>query len=155
MIKMHKSRTGFSHLDEKGKIRMVDVTKKKINRRTAIAQGEVLMNAGTIRLIKDKKVPKGDVLTTAKVAGIMAAKKTGELIPLCHPLGVDWIDVNFKIEKDKIKISAKVKIKARTGVEMEALTAVAVACLTIYDMCKAVDKEMVISEIKLVKKIKE
>ena len=155
MIKMHKSRTGFSHLDEKGKIRMVDVTKKKINRRTAIAQGEVLMNAGTIRLIKGKKVPKGDVLTTAKVAGIMAAKKTGELIPLCHPLGVDWIDVNFKIEKDKIKISAKVKIKARTGVEMEALTAVAVACLTIYDMCKAVDKEMVISEIKLVKKIKE
>ncbi|MBL7171102.1 MAG: cyclic pyranopterin monophosphate synthase MoaC, partial [Candidatus Omnitrophica bacterium] len=104
---------------------------------------------------KDKKVPKGDVLTTAKIAGIMAAKKTGELIPLCHPLGVDWIDISFKIEKDRIKIFAEVKLEAKTGVEMEALMAVAIAALTIYDMCKALDKQMVISEIKLVKKIKE
>jgi len=145
---------GFSHLDEKGKIRMVDVTEKKVNRRKAIARGEVLMNIQTIRLIRDKKIPKGDVLTIAKVAGIMAAKKTGELIPLCHPLNVDWIDLSFKIEKDRIKILAEVKLEAKTGVEMEALTAVAIASLTIYDMCKAVDKKMVISEIKLEKKVK-
>jgi len=145
---------GFSHLDEKGRVRMVDVTEKKVNRRKAIARGEVLMNIQTIRLIRDKKVPKGDVLTLAKVAGIMAAKKTGELIPLCHPLNVDWIDLSFKIGKDRIKIFAEVKLEAKTGVEMEALTAVAIASLTIYDMCKAVDKEMVISEIKLEKKVK-
>jgi len=145
---------GFSHLDEKGRVRMIDVTEKKVNRRKAIARGEVLMNIQTIRLIRDKKVPKGDVLTLAKVAGIMAAKKTGELIPLCHPLNVDWIDLSFKIGKDRIKIFAEVKLEAKTGVEMEALTAVAIASLTIYDMCKAVDKEMVISEIKLEKKVK-
>ena len=145
----------FTHLDEKGKIRMVDVTEKKVNRRKAIARGEISMNIQTLKLIKDKKVPKGDVLTTAKIAGIMAAKKTGELIPLCHPLGVDWIDISFKIEKDRIKIFAEVKLEAKTGVEMEALMAVAIAALTIYDMCKALDKQMVISEIKLVKKIKE
>lgn len=145
----------FTHLDEKGKVRMVDITKKKVNRRKAVARGEVLMNIHTIRLIKDKKVPKGDVLSTAKVAGIMAAKKVGELIPLCHPLGVDWVDISFKLEKDKIKITTEVKVEAKTGVEMEALMAVAIASLTIYDMCKAVDKEMVISEIKLEKKIKD
>ena len=145
---------GFSHLDEKGRVRMVDVTEKNVNRRKAIARGEVLMNIQTIRLIRDKKVPKGDVLTLAKVAGIMAAKKTGELIPLCHPLNVDWIDLSFKIGKDRIKIFAEVKLEAKTGVEMEALTAVAIASLTIYDMCKAVDKKMVISEIKLEKKVK-
>ena len=145
---------GFSHLDKKGKIKMVDVTEKKVSRRKAIAWGEVLMNIQTIRLIKDKKVPKGDVLTLAKVAGIMAAKKTGELIPLCHPLNVDWIDLSFKIGKDRIEIFAEVKLEAKTGVEMEALTAVAIASLTIYDMCKAVDKKMVISKIKLEKKVK-
>lgn len=145
----------FAHLDEKGKIKMVDVTKKKVSRRQAWARGEILMNIRTIKLIKDKKVPKGDVLTTAKIAGIMAAKKVGELIPLCHPLGIDWVDLSFKIEKNRIKIFAMVKLEAKTGVEMEALMAVAVASLTIYDMCKAVDKKMVISEIKLEKKIKD
>ena len=145
----------FTHLDEKGKIKMVDVTKKKVTRRQAVARGEILMNIRTIKLIKDKKVPKGDVLTTAKIAGIMAAKKAGELIPLCHPLGLDWVDLSFKIEKNRIKIFAMVKLEAKTGVEMEALMAVAVASLTIYDMCKAVDKKMVISEIRLEKKIKE
>lgn len=145
----------FTHLDEKGKIKMVDVTKKKVTRRQAVARGEILMNIQTIKLIKDKKVPKGDVLTTAKIAGIMAAKKVGELIPLCHPLGLDWVELSFKIEKDRIKILALVKLEAKTGVEMEALMAVAIASLTIYDMCKAVDKKMVISKIKLEKKIKE
>jgi len=145
----------FSHLDKKGKIKMVDVTKKEVVRRRAVARGEVLMNIETLKLIKDKKIPKGDVLTTAKIAGIMAAKKVGELIPLCHPLDIDWIDMGFKLEKDKIKITADVRIEAKTGVEMEALTAVAIASLTIYDMCKAVDKQMVISKIKLEKKIKD
>ena len=144
----------FTHLDRKGKAKMVDVSQKGIIRREAIARGEILLNPGTIRLIKDKSIPKGDVFTAAKIAGIMAAKKVGELIPLCHPLSIDWLDLDFKLEKDRVRIISRVKIEARTGVEMEALTAVAVAGLTIYDMCKAVDKKMVISNIRLVRKIK-
>jgi cyclic pyranopterin phosphate synthase len=144
----------FTHLNRKGKAKMVDVSQKGVIRREAIARGEILLNPGTIRLIKDKNIPKGDVFTAAKIAGIMAAKKVGELIPLCHPLSIDWLDLDFKLEKDRVRIISRVKIEARTGVEMEALTAVAVAGLTIYDMCKAVDKRMVISNIKLEKKIK-
>lgn len=142
----------FTHLDLKGKARMVDVSKKEISERLAIARGEVLMKEEVINLIKDKKIPKGDVLTIAKCAGIISAKKVGELIPLCHPLPVDFVDLDFRLANDRIIIRSQVKTTAKTGVEMEALTAVAVAGLTIYDMCKSVDKTMIISDIKLIRK---
>ncbi|MFH1258931.1 MAG: cyclic pyranopterin monophosphate synthase MoaC [Elusimicrobiota bacterium] len=142
----------FSHLDAKGRARMVDISLKVLSERIAVAQGEVRARPEIIKLIRDKKIPKGDVLPAAKFAGIMAAKKTGELIPFCHPLLIDLIDLDFRLTKDKIIITSQVKTSAKTGVEMEALTAVAVAGLAIYDMCKSADKGMVISEIKLIKK---
>jgi len=144
----------LTHLDEKGRAKMVDVSEKQITRREAVARGSVYMKPDTIKLIKDRKIPKGDVFSVAKIAGIAAAKKTSELIPLCHPLSIASVDIDFDLngKKNKVEIEARVKVVGQTGVEMEALTAVSVAALTIYDMCKAVDKEMVISDIMLMEK---
>jgi len=144
----------LSHLDKEGKAKMVDITVKPLTNREAVARGSVYMKPGTIKLIVDKKVPKGDVFSVARIAGIMAAKKTSELIPMCHPLDITAIDIQFNLnpKKCKIDIESRVSIVGRTGVEMEALTAVSVAALAIYDMCKAVDKEIVISEIMLMEK---
>jgi cyclic pyranopterin phosphate synthase len=143
----------FTHVDAQGSAKMVDVTRKKVSMREAVACGTVYMKPGTLRLIQDKRVPKGDVLCVARVAGIMAAKKTSELIPMCHPLDITSADIDFEMDgSGRINIRASVKIAGRTGVEMEALTAVSVAALTIYDMCKAVDKEIIISEIMLLEK---
>lgn len=133
---------------------MVDVSSKDITTRVAVARGEIQMDARTLNLIKDRGLAKGDVLAVAQVAGIMGAKKTADIIPMCHPLMLSGIDISFVInEVDcKIEIEAGVKNSGQTGVEMEALTAVSVAALTIYDMCKAVEKDMVISNIRLIKK---
>jgi cyclic pyranopterin phosphate synthase len=145
----------FSHLDETGAARMVDVGGKPVQRRVARAAGEVRCAAETIRLLRERALPKGDVLTVAKVAAILAAKRCDELIPMCHSLPVDAVDVEFSIEPERVRIRASVSTTARTGVEMEALTAVSVAALTIYDMCKAVDKAMMIEGIRVTEKIKE
>ena len=144
----------FTHLDEDGRAQMVDVTEKKITQREARARGTVLMNPETFQRIMAGGIAKGDVLGVAKVAGIMGAKSTAELIPMCHPLNITNVAITFSpIEaKHCIEIEAQVKLKGQTGVEMEALTAVATAALTIYDMCKAVDRAMVISDIHLVEK---
>ena len=141
----------FSHVDERG-VKMVDVGQKYKTARVAIATGEIRMAPETIALIKDGKAPKGDVLNTARIAGIQAAKKTSELIPLCHNLFLSNVKVEFAIAEDGIFITATASTTAETGVEMEALTAVSVAALTIYDMAKAVDKKMVLAETKLVYK---
>jgi cyclic pyranopterin phosphate synthase len=144
----------FSHLDEKGKARMVDVTMKEPSAREAVARGKVLMRRDTVNLIEKGDMPKGDVFGVAKIAGIMAAKKTSEMIPMCHPLELTGIDITFtsNAELGEITIEAKVKNVGRTGVEMEAMTAVSVAALTIYDMCKSADKNIVIADIKLISK---
>jgi cyclic pyranopterin phosphate synthase len=144
----------FSHLDKQGKARMVDVSEKAATEREAVAKGSVSIKPATIRLIKDGAVPKGDVMSAARIAGIMAAKKTAELVPLCHPLAITSVSVDMTIDEkeSRMDIVAKVKTVGQTGVEMEALTAVSVAALTVYDMCKAVDKEMVISDIMLMEK---
>ena len=147
--------TEFSHLDREGASRMVNVGEKAVVRRTATAGGEVWMSPETIRLLRDKALPKGDALNTARIAGVLAAKKTSDLIPLCHGLNLSHVDVEFTVGEDRIGITATSQVSARTGVEMEALTAVSVAALTIYDMCKAVDKEMVIGGIRLLEKTKE
>lgn len=131
---------------------MVDVGEKPVTRRKAKAAGRVKASRETITLIKDKKIPKGDCLTTAKIAGILAAKKTHELIPMCHPLPLECVEVDFELGEDFIDIVSTVQVTAKTGVEMEALTAVSVAALTIYDMCKSVDREIVISDIRLTEK---
>ncbi|MBI4688154.1 MAG: cyclic pyranopterin monophosphate synthase MoaC [Nitrospirae bacterium] len=144
----------LTHFDKKGKARMVDVTGKTPTQREAVATGSVYMKKETLRLITDKKISKGDVFETARLAGIMAAKRTPELIPLCHPLSITSVSVDFNADKkkNKVDIEARVKCSGQTGVEMEALTATAAAALTIYDMCKAVDKAMVISDIMLMEK---
>jgi len=144
----------LSHFDEKGRSRMVDVTDKDVTERVAVASAAVTMSPDTFRLVMDKKLSKGDVLEVARLAGIMAAKKTHELIPLCHPLPISSVEVEFVPDENasKIGIRATVKVTAKTGVEMEALTAVSVAGLTVYDMCKAADKAMVISDIMLLEK---
>ena len=144
----------FSHLDAKGKASMVDVSAKPETLREAVAKGSILMGKETLMAIRDKKVPKGDVLTVAKIAGVMAAKETPHLIPLCHSILLSNVDLTFKINAraSKIEIESQVRTIGRTGAEMEALTAVAVAALAIYDMCKAVDKEMTIGEIRLISK---
>jgi cyclic pyranopterin phosphate synthase len=144
----------LTHIDKRGKAKMVDVSAKPVQRREAVARGSIALRPSTIRLVKANAVAKGDVLNTARLAGIQAAKRTGELIPLCHPLNLTHVDVDLVVGKDRIDIAATAKVAAQTGVEMEALTGVAVAALTIYDMCKAVDKEMVIGEIRLVSKRK-
>jgi len=145
----------FSHLDESGHARMVDVGHKPEQRRTARAEGWVRCAAETIVALRDQALPKGDVLTVAKIAGIQAAKRTDELIPLCHSLPLDAVDLTFTIEPTAIHIASSVTMTGKTGVEMEALTAVSVAALTIYDMCKAVDKAMVIDGIRVTEKRKE
>ena len=136
---------------------MVDVSAKPVLLREATARGEIRLQRATLELIENHKIAKGNVLATARVAGIQAAKRTGELIPLCHPLPLSHCEVNFDVpkSKDRIVITASAKVAAQTGIEMEALTAVAIAALTIYDMCKAVDKEMRITEVELISKTKK
>ena len=144
----------FSHIDNEGQVRMVDVTAKKPTVRTAVAGGTIHMNPETFELIQHQKVKKGNVLETARIAGVMAAKKTSELIPMCHPLNITHIQVDFSPDASEscIRIAATVRAIDQTGVEMEAITAVSIAALTIYDMCKSSDKEMTISKIRLLKK---
>ena len=150
----------LTHLDSQGAARMVDVGHKPVTAREAVAEGFITLQPATIRAIAHDEVPKGEVLNTARIAGILAAKRCGELIPLCHPLPVESVEVHFDIpesepqhrEPVRLHIKAIARIQAKTGVEMEALTAVSVAALTLYDMCKAIDKTMVISDIRLVSK---
>ncbi|SHN54691.1 cyclic pyranopterin monophosphate synthase MoaC [Desulfovibrio litoralis] len=141
----------LSHLDENGSACMVDVGNKEVTRRVAIAETTVLISEQTLNLLKEKALPKGDALNTAKVAGILAAKRTAELIPLCHPLPFDFCDIRFKIQETppSVLIEAEVRTSGRTGIEMEALTAVQVAALSIYDMCKAVQKDIKITNCRL------
>lgn len=145
----------LSHLDEKGRANMVDVGSKPVQERIARATGWISINDETIELIRKNMMKKGDVLAVAEIAGIQAAKNTSSLIPLCHPLLLTKVDVKATIEKNGIRIDSVVKTTGQTGVEMEALTGVSVALLTVYDMCKAADKSMVISEIELIEKIKK
>jgi cyclic pyranopterin monophosphate synthase len=144
----------LTHFDDEGAARMVDVSNKTETLREALAEGHVLMMPETLTLILGQKIAKGDVFGVARVAGIMAAKKTADLIPLCHPLSLSSIDIAFVPDKASscVTIRASVRSTGKTGVEMEALTAVAVACLTIYDMCKAVDRAMTVTHIRLMKK---
>jgi cyclic pyranopterin phosphate synthase len=146
--------TRLTHLDEKGAARMVDVGSKAVTARQASARGRVLMKPQTLALIESGTAKKGDVLAAARIAGIMAAKRTHELIPLCHPLMITSIVVEFTLERDEsaVEVSATVKVDGKTGVEMEALTAVSIACLTIYDMCKSADRAMRIADVRLVEK---
>jgi cyclic pyranopterin phosphate synthase len=146
--------TELTHFDEAGASRMVDVTGKEVTLRTARASGLVRLQPSTLALVRDRRLHKGDVLEVARLAGIMAAKRTGELIPLCHPLGLDSVELSLSpVEPDVIRIEANVKVHGRTGVEMEALTAVCVAALAVYDMCKSVDRGMVIEQIQLEEKM--
>lgn len=144
----------LSHLDDKGKARMVDVSAKESTLREATAQGKVLMRPATAALIESGKAPKGDVFAVARIAGIMAAKKTSDLIPLCHPLALTGVEVQFntKVKKGEITIEATVKTVGKTGVEMEAMSAVSAAALAIYDMCKSADREMILTDIMLISK---
>jgi cyclic pyranopterin phosphate synthase len=143
----------LTHFDEQGRARMVDVTEKNESMRVATAKGKVLMQPETLERIQQGQIAKGDVLAVAQVAGIMAAKQTSNLIPMCHPLAITSAKLNFKIvPPETVEIEGIVKVTGKTGVEMEALTAVSVAALTIYDMCKAIDKTMVIGDIRLVEK---
>ena len=146
--------SGLTHLDEQGQARMVEVGGKGITRREAVARGEVSMRGEALEMILAGKVSKGEVFGVARVAGIMAAKKTPDLIPLCHPMALTGVDVRFRSdrERSRVEIEAKARTTGQTGVEMEALTAVSTAALAIYDMCKAVDREMVIGAIRLVHK---
>jgi len=146
--------SSFTHIDEKGRVRMVDVTAKQPTVRVAVAGGVVLMEPETLKMIQDRNVKKGNVLETARIAGIMAAKKTSELIPMCHPLNLTHVQVDFEPDAKQhcIGIKACVRTIDQTGVEMEALTAVSAAALTIYDMCKSYDREMTISKIQLLEK---
>ena len=148
------SRKALTHFDERGNAHMVDVGAKEITERVAVARATVTMQAATIKLIQTKTAKKGDVLAVAQLAGIMAAKKTADLIPLCHPLSLSSVDLKLSIDAKRraIDIEVTCKLKGRTGVEMEALTAASVAALTVYDMCKAVDRGMVISDVKLLHK---
>ena len=143
----------LSHVDESGAVRMVDVGGKDLSRRRAVARAEVRMAPETARILRE--LPKGDALATAQLAGIMAAKRTSELIPLCHPLPLTHVEVALDVREDSVEIVATAETTAQTGVEMEALTAASVAALTVYDMAKAVDKEMRIAEVVLVEKTKE
>ncbi len=147
----------LTHINGEGEAAMVDVSHKPVQLREAVAAGEILLQKSTLELIEQNQIAKGNVLATARLAGIMAAKKTGDLIPLCHPLPITHAEVQFEIppSRDRIVITASTKIAAQTGIEMEALTAVSLAALTIYDMCKAVDKQMQITNVRLVSKTKK
>ena len=144
----------FTHFNEQGRAKMVDVGEKPVSRRTAVAAGRVLVNETTFALIKSGGMKKGDVLTVAQIAGIMGAKHTPELIPMCHPILMDGIDLKLWLDEERrsVEIEAQITCDGRTGVEMEALTAVSTAALTVYDMCKAVQKDMVITGIRLLSK---
>jgi len=144
----------FSHLDEEGRVRMIDVSEKAATVREAVAQGIITMQPETFHLIREQKAKKGNVLETARISGIMAAKRTAELIPMCHPLSITHVQVDFFPHPDtnSIRIEAVVRVVGQTGVEMEALTAVSIAALTIYDMCKSYDRAMTISDVYLLKK---
>ena len=144
----------FTHFNEQGRSKMVDVGEKPISERTAVAAGSVLVNENTFALIRSGGMKKGDVLTTAQIAGIMGAKRTSEVIPMCHPVAVNGINLALSLNEERyaVEITAEVSCDGRTGVEMEALTAVSIAALTVYDMCKAVQKDMVITDIRLLRK---
>ncbi len=142
----------LSHLNDRGEAHMVDVSSKEVTTRSATAKGRVIASADTITIIRDGSAKKGDVLATARIAGIMAAKKTSDLIPLCHPLMISKVSVDFTLLAGHIDVEATVKVEGKTGVEMEALTACSIACLTIYDMLKAVDRGMQITNVRLVEK---
>ncbi|MDI6736086.1 MAG: cyclic pyranopterin monophosphate synthase MoaC [bacterium] len=142
----------LTHFDEQGRPKMVDVRQKEITSRLAKAQATVLMKKETIELIRDKKIQKGDVLSVATTAGILAAKRTSELIPMCHSLMIESCKIDWTLNEDKIVVESEVSLCAKTGVEMEALMAVSVAALTVYDMCKSVDRGIIISDICLIKK---
>ena len=142
----------FTHINEQGRARMVDVTDKDITNREAVAVGTVIVNEDTMTLIKSGGIKKGDVLSVAQVAGIVAAKKTSDIIPMCHPLRLSAVDIRFELSDTRINIEATVKCKEPTGVEMEALTAVSTTALTIYDMCKAVQRDIEITDIRLLYK---
>ena len=143
----------FTHFNEYGKAKMVDVSEKNETKRVAIAKGSIKMKPETIKMIKDNKMKKGDVLSVAQIGGITGAKKTWDIIPMCHNLFLTGSDIKFTVLEDEIEVEATVSTVGKTGVEMEALTAVSTAMLTIYDMCKAVDKDMVIGNIRVMKKI--
>ena len=142
----------LSHINEQGRARMVDVTNKDVTFRQAEAEGRVRMAPETVELVRTGGTPKGDVLAVAQVAGVMAAKRTHELIPMCHPLRLTAVDLSFTLEESAVHIRSKVKCKGETGVEMEALTAVSAAALTVYDMCKAVQRDMEIADVRLCRK---
>jgi len=144
--------TKLTHLDERGQARMVDVGGKAETARSATATGRIRMSPAALEAVRDGSGPKGDVLAVARVAGIMAAKKTGELIPLCHPLALDAVTIEFAFEDDAVRVIARASLTGRTGVEMEALTAAGLALLTVYDMAKALDKGMVIEGVRLLEK---
>ncbi len=144
--------TRLTHLDDKGAARMVDVGGKPETARSATAEGRIRMSGATLRAVHEGSGPKGDVLAAARIAGIMAAKRTGELIPLCHPLALDAVTVDFAFESDAVRVTATASLTGRTGVEMEALTAASVALLTIYDMAKAIEKGMTIEGVRLLAK---
>lgn len=144
----------LSHTDEKGKANMVDVGDKPVQQRTAVASGSISLSAETIQLIRENEMKKGDVLTIAEIAGIQAAKETSRLIPLCHPLQITKVEVKATLTETGVEVRSLVRCLGQTGIEMEALTAVSVALLTVYDMCKAVDKKMVIGQISLLEKTK-
>lgn len=145
----------FSHIDKEGRVVMVDVGDKPVQLRIAVATGEILLAQETRDLIRKALIVKGDVLTTAEIAGIQAAKRTAELIPLCHPLLTEWISVKVRLTQTGAEVIAEVRCHGKTGAEMEALTAVSLALLTVYDMCKAVDKSMIIQGIRLLRKEKQ
>jgi cyclic pyranopterin phosphate synthase len=145
----------LSHLNSKGEAQMVNVGQKADQRRRAVAEGRVRCAAATLKLLREQALPKGDVFGVARIAAIQAAKRTADLIPLCHPLPIHGVDVELKLDRGGVGIRASVETTGKTGVEMEALTAVAVAALTIYDMCKAVDKQMVIESVHLLEKTKK
>jgi cyclic pyranopterin phosphate synthase len=142
----------FTHLNAHGDARMVDVSGKDVSARTATARGRVVVNAEVVRLLRDGALPKGDALAVARVAGIMAAKRTPDLVPLCHPIAIHGVDVDLAVDDDAVRVQAVVRTADRTGVEMEALTSVTVACLALFDMVKAVDPAAVITEIAVVEK---
>jgi cyclic pyranopterin phosphate synthase len=149
------TRKKFSHLTQQGEARMVNVGAKPVQRRRAVAAGRLVCQAATIRALKRNALPKGDVLTVAQIAGIQAAKRTAELIPLCHSLGLNVVEISFQVRATAIEITCAAETSAQTGVEMEVLTGVSVAALTLYDMCKAVDKTMRIEGVRVVEKTKQ
>ena len=144
--------SGLTHLGDNGEARMVDVGGKPSSERVAIASGRIAMSPEALLAIREGDAPKGDVLGTARIAGIMAAKRTGDLIPLCHPLGLESVSVDFEIEQDGIRATATASLTGKTGVELEAMVAVSTALLTIYDMAKAIDKGMIIEDVRLIEK---